>query len=162
MQAHHVRPVLGEHAHDGQPDEPAEYDQRHRDPVDGMVDVVAEVVEAGVADLDLKPAVARLLHHVAQLVRQLAGNATELPDLVLRPERDPPRREALRNQPTRVRARDLEDVEVGMELDAHGPERRDRLVEGHEPARQPQVERVDQVEPSRITSIGSMLEMLDP
>ena len=50
-------------------------------------------------------------------------------------------------QPARVRARDLEDVEVGIQLDADGAERRDRLVEGHEPARQPQVERVDQVEP---------------
>ena len=77
-----------------------------------MVDVVGEVVEARVADLDLELALARLLHHVAQLVRQLARDAAELAHLVLRAERHPPRREALRDQPARVRAGDLEDVEV--------------------------------------------------
>ena len=70
------------------PTRPAEYDQRHRDAVDGMVDVVGEVVEAGVADLDLEPALARLLHHVAQLIRQVAGNAASSRNSVLGPERD--------------------------------------------------------------------------
>ena len=36
-----VRAVLREHADDRRADEAAEDDQRHRDPVDGMVDVVA-------------------------------------------------------------------------------------------------------------------------
>ncbi len=44
----------------------------------------------------------------------------------------------------RVRPRDLEDVELRVELDADRADRRDRLVEHHEPRRQPQVHRVDQ------------------
>ena len=46
----------------------------------------------------------------------------------------------------RVRLRDLEDVEVRVEVDADRADRRDRLVEHHEPRRQPQVHRVDQPE----------------
>ena len=86
-----VRPVLREHADDRRADEPAEHDQRHRDPVHGVVDVVGEVVEAGVPDLDLELPLPGLLHHVAHLVGQLARDAGELPDLGLRPERDPAR-----------------------------------------------------------------------
>ena len=50
------------------------------------------------------------------------------------------------HQRARVRLRDLEDVEVRVELDADRAERRDRLVEQHEARRQPQVHRVDQLE----------------
>ena len=58
--------------------------------------------------------------------------------------------------------RDLEDVELRVELDADGAERRDRLVEQHEPRRQLQVHRVDQLEASRITWIGSISARLAP
>ena len=50
-----------------------------------------EVVEAGVADLDLEPPLPRLLHHVADLVRQLARDARELAHLGLGAQRHPPR-----------------------------------------------------------------------
>ena len=46
----------------------------------------------------------------------------------------------------RVRLRDLEHVELGVELDRHRAERRDRLVEDDEAGRQPQVHRVDELE----------------
>ena len=70
----------------------------------------------------------------------------QLPALAPRARGDPPRREALDHQLARVRLRDLEDVEVGVELDPDRAERRDRLVEQHEPRRQPQVHRVDERE----------------
>ena len=61
-------------------------------------------------------------------------------------ERHAARREALGQQPSRVRLRDLEHVERRIQLHAHGAERRDRLVERHEPAGQAQLQRVDEIE----------------
>ncbi len=84
VEADDVRAVLGENPDDRRADEAAEHDQRHRDPVHRMVDVVGEVVETGVPDLDLEVSLTGLLHHVAHLVRQLARNARELPHLGLR------------------------------------------------------------------------------
>ncbi len=97
------------------------------------------------AHLDL--AVARLLEDVVHLVREVVRHLCEPPRLLPCPRHDPPRREPLEHQPARVRLGDLEDVEVGIEVDADRPQRRDRLVEQHEARRQAQVERVDQREP---------------
>ncbi len=57
------------------------------------------------------------------------------------------RMEAFREQPPCVGLRDLEDVDVRIHLLADRGERRDRLVEHHEAAREPKVHRVDQLEP---------------
>ena len=54
--------------------------------------------------------------------------------------------EPVRQKPARVRLRDLEDVELGVDLLPDRRERRDRLVEDDEAARQLQVHRVDELE----------------
>ena len=63
-----------------------------------------------------------------------------------RPLRERPRMEPIRKKPSRVGLRHLEHVEVGVDLLPHRRERRDRLVEDHEPARELQVHRVDERE----------------
>ena len=99
------------------------------------------------ADLDL--AVAQLLHHVVELVRELGRDERELRQLAPSLARERARRQALAQQRARVRPRDLEHVEVLVELDPDGAERRDRLVEEHEARRQLQVHRVDELEAPR-------------
>src|SRR4029450_9705839 len=54
--------------------------------------------------------------------------------------------EAVGEQPTRVRLRDLEDVELWIDLLPDRGQRRDRLGEDDEPARELQVHRVDELE----------------
>ena len=56
-----------------------------------------------------------------------------------RAAREPVGAEALEQQPARVRPRDLEDVELRIDLDADRGERRDRLVEDDEAGRQLEV-----------------------
>ena len=77
----------------------------------------------------------RLREHL-RVAQRIAAGAT----------RDPLRREALHHQPARIRPRDLEDVEVGIELDADRADRRDRAVEQEIARRQLQVHRVDELE----------------
>ena len=60
--------------------------------------------------------------------------------------RDPLRREALEHELARVRLRDVEDVEVRVELHPDRPERGDRAVEQDEARRQLQVHPVDERE----------------
>ena len=55
--------------------------------------------------------------------------------------------EAVREQPSRIGLRDLEDVDVRIHLLADRGESRDRLVEHHEATREPKVHGVDQLEP---------------
>src|SRR5262249_757243 len=66
--------------------------------------------------------------------------------LLARPRKDALGREALDQQVARIGLRDLEDVEIGVELDAHRAEGGDRLVEQHEPRGQAQVHAVDEIE----------------
>ena len=54
--------------------------------------------------------------------------------------------EALRGQPQRVGPRDLEHVEVGVDLEHHARQGRERLVEHHPARRQRDVEAVDRLE----------------
>ena len=111
-----------------------------------MVDVVVEVVEPRVADLDLELALPRLLEDVAHLVGQLARDTgSSRTSLCSRSDiRRGEKRSA--SSPRAYGRRHLEHVEVGVELDADRAERRDRLVEDHEPRGQAEVQRVDQVE----------------
>ncbi len=60
--------------------------------------------------------------------------------------REGARMEAVGEQAARVRLRDLEHVEVRIDLLPDRRERRDRLVEHDEAARQLQVHRVDELE----------------
>ena len=90
---------------------------------------------------------AERLEHVMDLLRRDAQHARQVTHLVLRVARQPSRREALHHELTRVRLRHLEHVEVGVELGAHGAERRDRLVQEHVARRQVEVHLVDELEP---------------
>ena len=96
------------------------------------------------ADLDL--AVAHLLERVVHLVRKLVEHRGHVAQLVPGAPRDPLRREALDHELARVRLRDVEDVEVRVELHADRPERGDRAVEEDETRRQLQVHPVDERE----------------
>ena len=145
-----------------EPSEPAEHDQRDGEAVRRLVDVVVELVEAGIVEPDLEGPVAHPLEHVAHLVRSSRAIEPSATASDPRPLRDEPRLIAIRQQPARVRLRDLEHVEVGVDLSAHGGERRDRLVQHHEARRETQVQRVDELEPSRITCSGSMSESRVP
>ena len=80
------------------------------------------------------------------LVRHHACDPREVARLLAREPGHPPRREPLDDERARVRLRDLEDVEVRVELRADRAERGDRLVQHDEPRRQMEVHRVDQLE----------------
>ena len=81
-----------------------------------------------------------------ELLRRDAQHAREVTRLVLRVTRDPARREAMHHQLAGVRLRNLEDVEVGIELGADRAERRDRLVQEHVARGQMEVHLVDELE----------------
>ena len=66
--------------------------------------------------------------------------------LLARAQRQPARREPLEHELARVRLRDLEHVEVRVDLEADGGERRDRAVEEHEARRQLELQAEDQAE----------------
>src|SRR5262245_47440302 len=68
-------------AENRRPDEAPGDDERYRDPVDRVVDVEAQLVDARVADLHLQPPLARLLDDVAHLIGQLARHGGELAHL---------------------------------------------------------------------------------
>ena len=80
------------------------------------------------------------------LPRHLERDLAELLHLPARSERHAARRESLGDELARVRPRDLEDVELGVDLGGDRAERRDRLVEDHEPRREAEVHPVDQRE----------------
>jgi hypothetical protein len=64
----------------GRPEKPAEDDERHRDPVRRLVDVVVDLVDPRVLDVHLERALAQLLEHVRDLVRHvLATDASPTP-----------------------------------------------------------------------------------
>ena len=106
-----------------------------------------QVVEALVDEADLELAVAGLLEQVVPLVRRLAEDRPRAERISFRARSAHPlRRVPVDHQVARVRLRDLEDVEVRVELDADRAERRDRLVEQDEARRQLQVLGVDQRE----------------
>ena len=134
-----VRPLLGEDADQARADQPAGHDERDDEPVERDVEAQHELVEPLVHEADLDLAVAHLLEDVVHLVRQDSRTMrAELARSSLRDARRASRsgREALEHQVARVRLRDLEDVEVRVELDADRAERRDRLVEQDEARRQ--------------------------
>ena len=128
------------------PDEPTGHDQRDREPVEDDVELVQELVQALVDEADLDLAVAELLEHVVHLVRESRAMPASCRRLRAASAGHAPRRVAREHQRARVRPRDLEDVELRIQLDGQRPERRDRLVEEHEARRQAQVHRVDQRE----------------
>ena len=86
------------------------------------------------------------------------SRATEAePDrLDARALRERARVEAVDEQPARIRLRDLEHVELRIDLLADRGERRDRLVEDDEAARELQVHRVDELE-----ALADHLERVD-
>ena len=141
-----MRPGLREDADQARADQAAGDDERDHEPVEQRVELREQVVEPLVHEPDLDLAVAHLLERVVDLVRQIGGDQAQLPALPPRPRCDAARREPLEHQLARVRLRDLEHVEVRVQLDADRPERRDRLVEHHEAGRKPQVHRVDERE----------------
>ena len=127
-------------------DQPAGDDERDHEAVDDDVDLVHELVEALVHEADLDLAVAHLLEHVVHLVRQARRDLGQLAASRRARRRD---RAGVKRSIISSRAygcRDLEDVEVRIELDADRAERRDRAVEQQETRRQAQVHRIDQVE----------------
>src|SRR5262249_32855688 len=115
-------------------------------PVGRLVDAVVDLVDHRVLDVHLERALAQLLEHVAHLVWHVPCDRGESQSLDTSSLRERPRMEALGEEPPRVRLRDLEDVEVRIDLLAHRSEGRDGLVEDHESARQLQVHRVDELE----------------
>ena len=142
-----VGPSVGEEPDQRRAEQPTGHDERDHEPVEADVELVHELVEPLVDEADLDLAVAHLLQHVVHLVRKLARDAERA---AASPRcaraREPLRREALQHERPRVRPRDLEHVEVRIEVDADGAERGDRLVEHDEARRQPQVHRVDERE----------------
>ena len=123
-------------------------DRDHRDPdaVEDDVHALDQVLEALVAEADLDLPVAHLLERVVHLVRKLVEHRGHVAQLVPGAPRDPLWREALDHELARVRLRDVEDVEVRVELHADRPERGDRAVEEDETRRQLQVHPVDERE----------------
>jgi hypothetical protein len=63
------------------------------------------------------------------LIGELVQHRGHVAHLVAGPARDPLRREAFDQELTRVRLRDVENVEVRVELHADGAEGGDRAVE---------------------------------
>ena len=93
-----MRAVLREDADHRRAEKTSEDHERDRDPVDRHVDVMGEVVDAGVRDLDRHLSVTKLVQHVVHLPRNLEGNLAELLHLPLGTEREAPRREAVGDQ----------------------------------------------------------------
>ena len=81
VDADRVRPSLGEHPDDRGAQQSPEDDERDRDPVRRLVDVVVDLVDPRVLDVDLERPVAQTLEHVADLVRDLARDGAVLIDL---------------------------------------------------------------------------------
>ena len=132
-----MRPRLGEDPDQARADQTAGHDHRDDEAVEDHVHPVEQVVEPFVHEAHLDLAVAHLLEHVVDLVGELECDLAQPQRLLARARRDPARTKALHQQAARVRARDLEDIEVGIEADADRAQGRDRLVEQQEPRRQP-------------------------
>ncbi len=84
-----------------------------------------EVVEPFVPEANLDLAVPDLLEGVMDLIRRPWTPRVVL-DLLLRAQRHAARGETLEDELTCIRLRHLEDVEVGIELETHRAESRDR------------------------------------
>ena len=119
-------PALGEDPDQARPDQAAGDDERDHEPVEDDVELVRELVEPLVHEADLELAV-----RAPARARRAPGAA---PPGASRPARAPPcaparsdalRRVAVQHQVARVRLRDLEDVEVRVEL-ARRPSRASR------------------------------------
>src|SRR4051812_49246792 len=146
VDAEHVRAALGEDPDQAGADQPAGDDHRDHEAVEDDVHAVEQVVQPLVHEADLDLAVAHLLQRVVELVRQLQRHLPEPEAFFAGLHGQSPRAEAGEQQPARIWASDLEDVEVRIEVDADGAERRDRAVEQQEARRQLQVHRVDELE----------------
>ena len=101
-----------------EPISPAGDDERDDQPVEGDVELVHELVEPLVHEADLDLPVAHLLEHVVHLVRVVGEDRGELQRLAAGAREHALRRVAAEHQAPRVRPRHLEDVEVGVQLDA--------------------------------------------
>ena len=140
-----------------EPISPPVDDERDHEPVREHVELVHELVEPLVdeADLDLaRRAPARACRGPGTAARPPSARAAT-PSRRARPST----RRGVKRSTISERAyglRDLEDVEVRVEVDPDRADRRDRLVEQHEARRQPQVHRVDQRE-----GLADQLERVD-
>src|SRR6266545_2768294 len=146
VEAQHLRARGREDSDQARADEPGGDNEGDDQAVDDDVQPVGKVVQPLVDEADLDLPVAHLLEDVVELVRVLGEDRGELDRLPAGPREHALRGVAPEHEAARVGPRDLEDVEVGVELDADRGEGRDRLVEDDEASRQPQVERVDEGE----------------
>src|SRR3954447_351160 len=81
----HVRAARCEDTDQARADQPADYDQRDDEAVEGDVDLVHELVQALVHEPDFDLAVTDLLEEVVHLVRQRSRDPRQLGRLFLRP-----------------------------------------------------------------------------
>ena len=139
-------PRFREDADHGGAEQPAEDDDRDGDPVRRLVDVVVDLVDARVLDVHLEGPLPQLLEDVRDLVGHVPCDGGQPECLDPRPLRERAGVEAVHEQPARIRLRDLEHVELRIDLLADRGQRRDRLVEDHETTRELQVHRVDELE----------------